>query len=559
MRMTSRFRPLRVAALALVLSVPVLAQSSAVPVPMDVPVSHATLPDFSEQDLREWLTQLSSDTFQGREVFTEGYGMAASYVADHLRDWGVTPLGDDGTYFQVVKERTYQVTRHSSVTIEANGRSRTFADGEHVTFPVRAGSQRTLTFTAVDFVSPDAASATQASGAPASPASTSNNRLLVYLPGARFGVPPEDSPDEGDEGPGVAATVRFVPAPPGAGQAARRPPAVTTTRLTTVRRVDGPITPQLTGDETFYQALLAGSSRTLDDLRDAARRGRPPAPFTLSGVTVTIHIDNTYDVVSTRRTENVVGLVRGRDPALRDTYVFFGAHLDHVGYREAGPVEQQAECRPAPPGDLIFNGADDDGSGTTALMAMAKALAEGPKPRRSVVFIWHAGEEEGLLGSRYMADFPVVPLDRVQAELNIDMIGRNRDDDPSEANTLYVIGADRISTDLHNLIVSTNRASPHPLHLDYEYNAPDDPNSFYTRSDHYSYASKGIPIAFFFTGTHADYHCVTDEVGRIIFPKLRRVAEFIFRIGYSLADSDRALVRDDKGARSGRGFQGFLD
>jgi hypothetical protein len=557
--MRPRLHPLRAAALALVLSVPVLAQSSAVRVPMDVPVSHANLPAFNEQDLREWLTFLSSDTLQGREVFTEGYGMAASYVADHLRSWGVTPLGDDKTYFQVVKERTYQVTRHSSVTIEANGRSRTFADGEHVTFPVRAGGRRTLTFTGVDFVSPDVAPAAGASAGTATAPSTSSGRLLVYLPGTRFGVPREDSPDEGDEGPGVAATIRFVPAPPEGEGATNRQPAVTTTRLTTVRRVDGAITPQLTGDETFYEALLAGAPRSLDDLRDEVRRGQPPAPFTLRNVTVTIHVDNTYDVVSTRLTENVVGLVPGRDPKLRDTYVFFGAHLDHVGYRQAGPVEQQAECRPAPPGDLIFNGADDDGSGTTALMAMAKALAEGPKPKRSVVFIWHAGEEAGLLGSRYMADFPVVPLDHVQAELNIDMIGRNRDDDPSQANTVYVIGADRISTDLHNLVVATNRADSHPLHLDYEYNDPDDPNSFYTRSDHYSYASKGIPIAFFFTGTHADYHCVTDEVGRIIFPKLARVAELIYRIGYSIADSDGTLVRDDKGARSGRGFQGFLN
>jgi hypothetical protein len=557
--MRPRLHPLRAVALALVLSVPVLAQSSAVRVPMDVPVSHANLPAFNEQDLREWLTFLSSDTLQGREVFTEGYGMAASYVADHLRSWGVTPLGDDKTYFQVVKERTYQVTRHSSVTIEANGRSRTFADGEHVTFPVRAGGRRTLTFTGVDFVSPDVAPAAGASAGTATAPSTSSGRLLVYLPGTRFGVPREDSPDEGDEGAGVAATIRFVPAPPEGEGATNRQPAVTTTRLTTVRRVDGAITPQLTGDETFYEALLAGAPRSLDDLRDEVRRGQPPAPFTLRNVTVTIHVDNTYDVVSTRLTENVVGLVPGRDPKLRDTYVFFGAHLDHVGYRQAGPVEQQAECRPAPPGDLIFNGADDDGSGTTALMAMAKALAEGPKPKRSVVFIWHAGEEAGLLGSRYMADFPVVPLDHVQAELNIDMIGRNRDDDPSQANTVYVIGADRISTDLHNLVVATNRADSHPLHLDYEYNDPDDPNSFYTRSDHYSYASKGIPIAFFFTGTHADYHCVTDEVGRIIFPKLARVAELIYRIGYSIADSDGTLVRDDKGARSGRGFQGFLN
>jgi Zn-dependent M28 family amino/carboxypeptidase len=208
--------------------------------------------------------------------------------------------------------------------------------------------------------------------------------------------------------------------------------------------------------------------------------------------------------------------------------------------------------------DPIWNGADDDGSGSTAVMAMAKAFAIGPRPRRSVVFVWHAGEEAGLLGSLYMADFPVVPLDKVQAELNIDMIGRNRDDRASEGNTVYVIGADRISTDLHNLVVRTNASESTPLHLDFEYNDPNDPNSFYTRSDHYSYASKGIPIAFFFTGTHPDYHANTDTVDKILFPKLVRITQMIYEVAFSIADSERVLERDDRGARSGRGFQGLL-
>ena len=133
-------------------------------------------------------------------------------------------------------------------------------------------------------------------------------------------------------------------------------------------------------------------------------------------------------------------------------------------------------------------------------MGIAKAFATGPRPKRSVVFVWHAGEESGLLGSRYMADFPVVPLEKVQAQFNIDMIGRNRDDNAAESNTVYVIGADRISTDLHNLVEATNGGLAKPVTLDYKYNDPADPNSFYTRSDHYSYAAKGIPIAFFFTG-----------------------------------------------------------
>jgi Zn-dependent M28 family amino/carboxypeptidase len=136
------------------------------------------------------------------------------------------------------------------------------------------------------------------------------------------------------------------------------------------------------------------------------------------------------------------------------------------------------------------------------LLAVAKAFATGPKPKRSLVFIWHTGEEAGLNGSRYTADFPVVPLERVQAQLNMDMVGRDDCDniEGDFSNTVFIVGADRISTDLHNLIVQTNASQmPKPLTLDYELNDPNDPEGVYTRSDHYSYAAKGIPIAFFDT------------------------------------------------------------
>src|SRR4029079_1408576 len=212
----------------------------------------------------------------------------------------------------------------------------------------------------------------------------------------------------------------------------------------------------------------------------------------------TINIDNQYELLTTELTKNVTGMIEGTDPKLKDTYVMFGAHLDHVGYRTAATAGRGGRgggggAQPGGEPDLIFNGADDDGSGSTALLGIAKAFATGPKPKRSIVFVWHAGEEAGLLGSRYNADFPVVPLEKVQTQLNIDMIGRNRDDNPAEANKVFVIGADRISTDLHNLVVDSNATLTQPHHVDYEYNDPADPNSFYTRSDHYSYAAKGIP------------------------------------------------------------------
>src|SRR5262249_18040035 len=156
-----------------------------------------------------------------------------------------------------------------------------------------------------------------------------------------------------------------------------------------------------------------------------------------------------------------------------------------------------ATRRVAPPGrvtpgaesDRIWNGADDDGSGTVAVMALAKAFAEGPRPKRSTIFVWHVGEERGLWGSRYFADYPTVPMKEIVTQLNIDMIGRNRDDKTSEANTVYLVGSDRISTELHTLNRAANASLPKPLTLDYEYNDPTDLEQLYYRSDHYSYAA----------------------------------------------------------------------
>ena len=147
---------------------------------------------------------------------------------------------------------------------------------------------------------------------------------------------------------------------------------------------------------------------------------------------------------------------------------------DGSGARRAGAV---GRVTPGAEDDRIWNGADDDGSGTVAIMALAKAFAEGPKPKRSLIFVWHAGEERGLWGSRYFADYPTVPMDKIVAQLNIDMIGRNRDDKASEANTVYLVGSDRISSELHDLNRAANAAMPKPLTLNYEFNDPDRPRA----------------------------------------------------------------------------------
>jgi hypothetical protein len=329
------------------------------------------------------------------------------------------------------------------------------------------------------------------------------------------------------------------------------------------------------------------------DLKAKAQKGEP-LTATLVHATITITVDNTFEPVSEQRTRNVVGMVEGSDPKLKDTYVMFGAHLDHIGYSQTGggALPTTTSCRsrgeasqaavkaagkvlqnpgrgrgapatggPATPPlpfdqrDVVNNGADDDGSGSTALLAIAKAFAQGPKPKRSVVFVWHAGEESGLQGSRFNADFPIVTLDKVQAVLNMDMVGRDdcNNLEGDYTNSVFLVGADRISTDLHNLIVKTNAAMPKPLTLDYELNDPLDPESVYTRSDHYSYAGKGIPITFFTTGLHPDYHKVSDSVDKIIFPKMARIAQLVYESGFSIANTDRVLVRDNRGPRTGFG------
>jgi Zn-dependent M28 family amino/carboxypeptidase len=297
-----------------------------------------------------------------------------------------------------------------------------------------------------------------------------------------------------------------------------------------------------------------------DELKRKASAQEELPSFRVPDATITFTVDADYQIVRTQLTKNVVGLIEGSDPHLKSTYVAFGAHYDHVGYAEGEVTRDDGVRRAGAPGrvtpgaedDRIWNGADDDGSGTVAIMALAKSFAEGPKPKRSLIFVWHAGEERGLWGSRYFADYPTVPIDAIVAQLNIDMIGRNRDDKASEANTVYLVGSDRISSELHGINQAANAAMPKPLTLNYEFNDPTDLEQLYTRSDHYSYAAKGVPIIFFTTGLHPDYHANTDEVSKIEFDKMTRITQMVYETGLRLANLDHAPVRDNKGPRAGR-------
>lgn len=222
--------------------------------------------------------------------------------------------------------------------------------------------------------------------------------------------------------------------------------------------------------------------------------------------------------------ENVIGYIEGTD--LKDELVVITAHYDHLGFHEDS---------------LIYNGADDDGSGTVAIMEIAEAFMlakkDGNGPRRSILIMPVSGEEKGLLGSKYYTDNPIYPLEKTIANLNVDMIGRI-DDYHNHPNYVYLIGSDRLSQDLHNISESVNNTHFN-LELDYKFNDKDDPNRYYYRSDHYNFAKNNIPVIFYFNGVHADYHQTTDTIEKIIFSKIEKISRFIFLTAWELANNDQ--------------------
>lgn len=521
-------------------------------------------------ELKQWLSYIASDELQGRAVYTEGLGLAAGYIQGHLQQWGLKPAGDRGSYLQTVRVLGVKATSRSSVTVQVGGETRTFKDGEGATFPRNQGAKRRLTIDRVEF----AGYGLDAPGANYSDLKGRDFRQAAVIFIGQEGPRAVDADSArrllGGRGRWLTeqmqAAASFTQAPPERASAesandtpARGPNGLPRPDFTTAQRLDNVIPPNVMLSDDALQFVFSKAPAKYSDLRKKAESREALPGFRLDNVRITVNIDAEYAVVRTQLTQNIVAVVEGSDPALRATYVAIGAHYDHVGYAQ-GDMEADRRDRGAPgrvsdsaKTDRIWNGADDDGSGTVALMALARAFQEGPRPKRSVLFVWHAGEENGLLGSRYFADYPTIPLENVVAQLNIDMIGRNRDNKDSEADTVYLVGSDRISTELHEVNREANRALEKPLTLDYEMNDPADAEQLYFRSDHYSYAAKGIPVIFFTTGLHPDYHANTDEVSRIEFPKLARVSQLVYETAWRLGNLDHAPVRDRQGPRAGKG------
>lgn len=225
--------------------------------------------------------------------------------------------------------------------------------------------------------------------------------------------------------------------------------------------------------------------------------------------------------------ENVLGFIKGSD--LPEEVLVISAHYDHLGIINGA----------------IYNGADDDASGTSAMLEIAQAFSkasnEGYVPKRSILFIAMSGEEKGLLGSKYYVSNPVFPLSNTVADLNIDMVGRVDEKYDGNSNYIYLIGSDKLSQDLHVLSEMINKKST-KLTLDYTYNADNDPNRYYYRSDHYNFAKNGVPVIFYFNGTHEDYHQSTDTIEKIDFKALKKRSKLIFLTAWEIANREERLI-----------------
>ncbi|MFL5764821.1 MAG: M28 family peptidase [Bacteroidia bacterium] len=267
---------------------------------------------------------------------------------------------------------------------------------------------------------------------------------------------------------------------------------------------------------------------TVDKLAEKiSKSGKPYGRKLKASVQIAVKND-----VKKIEAENVLGYVEGSD--LKNELVVITAHYDHLGKE----------------GNVVFNGADDDGSGTVAVMQLAKTFMQAKKdghgPRRSMLFMTVSGEEKGLLGSSYYTSHPVYPLENTVCDLNIDMIGRVDEKHSNNPNYIYLIGSDKLSSELHNISEKANKTYS-GLALDYTYNDEKDKNRYYYRSDHYNFAKNGIPVIFYFNGVHADYHKETDEVDKIDFMKMEKIAKLVFYTAWEVANrKDRLKVDSNK-------------
>lgn len=533
-----------------------------------LPLKHRPQPTTTGITAADLMTRLyifADDSMMGRETGTAGHVKSTDYIASELKRLGLEPAGDDGGYIQNVPMIRRALDPASLITVEGG--------------TLRGGT---------DFIATSRGTIGSIDRAQVVFGGTALDTTNLLTPGQVTGkIVVVREPAGGQRGGfggrrGAGGALRaYFESLNGAAAIATIVDELSAQQVqSALRPRDGdvfmkpndtagpaPLTLTLTPQAA---ALLLGVAP------DAATKGQ-------AGKTVRATIIF-HDQAAPAR--NVVAIVRGSDTTLRNEYVAIGAHNDHTGMLQGQPLdhdslhlynaarfaivglvsrgeqptaEQQAQvaaihinldsvhkAHPAR-ADSIRNGADDDGSGSVAMLELAEAFAKAQvKPKRSILFVWHTGEEKGLLGSRWFADHPTVPRDAIVAQLNMDMVGRGaaRDIPGGSPDYLQLVGSRRLSTELGDLVETVNLAEARPFTFDYQFDAAGHPENIYCRSDHYSYARYGIPIVFFTTGLHGDYHQVTDEPEYIDYPHMARISKLVYDVALKVADSDHRPAVD---------------
>jgi len=516
-----------------------------------LPMKHTPKPTtaaITEADLMTRLYIFADDSMMGRRAGHEGGMKGTAYLEREVRRLGLVPAGDNGTFFQAIP----LYTRTLDLTAPLSADSVAVVAGTDF-FPVHNGGvPRSVNGAQVVYAGNAADTSTLI------PAAQTAGKI-VFITGSPAGLLRR-----------YPAAVAFMLVPPNTTQLR----AFITNPSTLMKK------PEDTASMPLTIAVTAAAVPSFLGVPIENAR-----PGTLGR---TLRGDVRY-INTEAPARNVVAILPGSDPQLKNQYVALGAHSDHVGIRRQGPfdhdslrayneiakriyvartgsipgfpgggltaeeratikvnVDSLRRIRPARL-DSINNGADDDASGSVGLLEIAEKFAAARvKPKRSLLFVWHTAEEQGLYGAEYFTDNPTVPRDSIVAQVNIDMIGRGDASDIPAGGPNYVqlLGSRRLSTEYGNLIEAVNNTAGHQFKLDYTFDAPGHPEQYYCRSDHYEYARYGIPIVFMSTGGHIDYHQVTDEPQYIGYLHLAKVVRFVGDVAARVADLDHRLVID---------------
>ncbi|PHI18743.1 peptidase M28 [Lewinellaceae bacterium SD302] len=487
------------------------------------------------EEMFRHLSYIASDEMEGRETGQPGQKRAAEYIAQNLKSMGFPAVGENGGYFQTI---LFKKQRWNNISLSNQGEElkhlRDFysVPAQNTSLGEEAVSINELTFLGYGIEDEgynDYANAGELKG----------KSILI------FGGEPRDmsgayrlsgNSDMSDWSLNVdrklalaaekgVATV-FIVDPEFRENVGNIRREILDGRMKMAEEKEAD---RVGANSVFISTQLARDLLGKKFKKIVKARKKLEKTGSLKPVAVDVDLQLTQDKqVSELIGENVLGYLEGRDPELKDEIVVYSAHYDHIGKR----------------GDEIFNGADDNGSGTTTLLEIADAYMQAKKqgngPRRTVLFVWVSGEEKGLLGSKYYVNHPIWPLANTVVDINVDMVGRVDEKHADNPEYIYVIGSNRLSTDLHDINEEMNKRYVN-LELDYTYNAEDDPNRYYYRSDHYNFAERGIPSIFYFNGTHEDYHGAGDTVDKINFDKMQKIGELIFHTGWEIANRNERI------------------